>query len=299
LAILIFLPNLFWQWRHDFISLQFLQHIHARDVRIGRTKDFLPDQLTLTLFALPVALCGLLFYFSKYGGRQFRVLGWMFVVPFALFVLLKGRGYYMAAGYPILYAGGAVLLGALLNQLKRPWRMLTGAIGWTALAANIILFGALFLPIAPVNSPWWHRMATKNDDVKEEIGWQELVETVARIRDALPPEDRVRVRILAGNYGEAGAINLYGPALGLPPVICPVNSFWERGYGDPPPELLIVLGSSREDLENKFEWCQLVGHITNREGVPNEETMRHPDIFLCRHLRGDWRAMWAKARRFG
>jgi len=87
LAILIFLPNLFWQWRHDFISLQFLQHIHARDVRIGRTKDFLPDQLMLTFFALPVALCGLFFYFSNYGGRQFRVLGWMFVVPFALFVL--------------------------------------------------------------------------------------------------------------------------------------------------------------------------------------------------------------------
>jgi Dolichyl-phosphate-mannose-protein mannosyltransferase len=299
LAILIFLPNLFWQWRHDFISLQFLQHIHARDVRIGRTKDFLPDQLTLTFFALPVALCGLFFYFSNYGGRQFRALGWMFVVPFALFVLGKGRGYYMAAGYPILYAGGAVLLAAWLTHLERSWRTLTGAIGWAALAANIILFGALFLPIAQVNSPWWHRMTATNDDVKEEIGWQEFVETVARIRDALPPQDRARVRILAGNYGEAGAINLYGPPFGLPPVICPVNSFWERGYGDPPPELLIVLGSSREDLEDKFESCQLVGHITNREGVPNEETTRHPDIFLCRHLRGDWRAMWAKARRFG
>ena len=71
LAILIFLPNLLWQWRQDFISLQFLQHIHARDVRIGRTKDFLPDQLTLFFFALPVALCGLFFYFSNYGGRQF------------------------------------------------------------------------------------------------------------------------------------------------------------------------------------------------------------------------------------
>ena len=299
LAILIFFPNLLWQWRHDFISLQFLQHIHARDVRIGRTKDFLPDQLTLTSFALPVAVCGLLFYFSSYGGRRFRVLGWMFVVPFTLFILGKGRGYYMAAGYPILYASGTVLLAAWLTHLARPWRLLASSVGWTALAANMILFGALFLPIAPVNSPWWHRMTATNDDAKEEIGWQELVETVARIRDGLPSQDGARVRILAGNYGEAGAINLYGPALGLPPVICPVNSFWERGYGDPPPELLIVLGSSREDLEDKFESCQLVGHITNREGVHNEETTRHPDIFLCRHLRGDWRAMWSKARRFG
>src|ERR1044071_7640637 len=73
LAILVFLPNLLWQSRHDFVSLQFLQHIHARDVRIGRTRDFLPDQLNLTLFALPLALCGLFFYFSNYGGRALRV----------------------------------------------------------------------------------------------------------------------------------------------------------------------------------------------------------------------------------
>jgi 4-amino-4-deoxy-L-arabinose transferase-like glycosyltransferase len=298
-SIVIFLPNLLWQWQHDFISLQFLEHIHARDVRIGRTKDFLPDQLELMSFALPVAASGLFFYFSKYGGRQFRVLGWMFVVPFALFLVAQGRGYYMAAGYPILYAGGAVMLAIWVSRLSLAWRTVAGAIGWTALLINIAFFGALFLPIAPVNSPWWHRMAATNDDVKEEIGWQELVETVARIRDALPPEDRARVRILAGNYGEAGAVDLYGPALGLPPAICPVNSFWERGYGDPPPEVLIVIGSSREDLEDKFDSCELVGHITNREGVSNEETSRHPDIFLCRHLRGDWQTVWAKARRFG
>lgn len=299
LALFIFLPNLLWQLRHDFISLQFLQHIHERDVPIGRTKDFLPDQLTLTFCALPVAVIGLFFYFSKHGGRRFHVLGWMFVVPFVLFILGKGRGYYMAAGYPILYAGGAVLLAAWSSRLTRPWRIATGSVVWTALVANLAIVGAFSLPIASINSPWWHRMAETNDDIKEEIGWPELAGTVARIRDSLPPEDRAQVRILAGNYGEAGALNLYGPALGLPPAICPVNSFWERGYGDPPPELLIVLGSSREDLEGKFDSCELVGHITNREGVMNEETTDHPDIFLCRHLRGDWQRLWPRARRFG
>ena len=68
-----------------------------------------------------------------------------------------------------------------------------------------------------------------------------------------------------------------------------MNSFWARGYGDPPPEILIVLGASREDLEPRFESCELVGHITNREGIANEETTDHPDIFLCRRLRGSWK----------
>jgi len=85
----------------------------------------------------------------------------------------------------------------------------------------------------------------------------------------------------------------------LLPAICPVNSFWEHGYGDPPPELLIVLGSSAKKLEARFDSVQLVGHITNREGVANEETTDHPDIFLCRHLRASWPEVWKKIRGFG
>lgn len=296
-ALAMFLPNLVWQWRHDFISLEFLRHIHARDIRIGRTQTFLPDQLKLTLLAFPLALAGLAFYFARVEGRRFRVLGWMFLVPLLLFVLGKGRGYYLAPAYPMLYAAGAVLLSDLL-------RGRTGApaiiiLGWLALAANLALAAAVFLPIAPVGSKWWQKMIAVNGDLREEFGWQELVETVARIRDRLPAADRAKVGIFASNYGEAGAINLYGPAYGLPPAICPVNSFWERSRPDPPPEVLIVLGSERKDVEGLFDAVEEAGVITNREGVANEETTARPKIFLCRHLRGSWPELWKKIRRFG
>ena len=69
--------------------------------------------------------------------------------------------------------------------------------------------------------------------------------------------------------------------------------------GDPPPELLIVLGSSAKKLEGNFYSVELVGHTTNREGVANEETTDYPDIFLCRHLRGSWPDVWKKIRHFG
>src|SRR4051812_5564680 len=91
-----------------YVSLDFLNYIHARDVRIGRTQDFLPDQLELTLFALPLALSGLYFYLFSPSGKRFRTVGWMYVVPLVVFVILKGRGYYLAGAYPMLYAGGAV-----------------------------------------------------------------------------------------------------------------------------------------------------------------------------------------------
>ena len=299
LALLLFLPNLIWQWRHDFISLAFLQHIHARDIRIGRTSTFLPDQLEITLLALPLALAGIYFYFFAERGRRFRVLGWMFLVPLVLFLLAKGRGYYLAPVYPMLYAGGAVLGESWLQRCGRGWRIAVTSLAFVALLLNSALIASVVLPIAPVNSPWWKKMVQQNNDLREEIGWEELVENVARIRDSLSPEDRARVRIFCGNYGEAGAINLYGPRHGLPAAICPVNSFWERGYGDPPPELLIVLGGSVKNLEGRFDSVELVGHVTNREGVANEETTDHPDIFLCRHLRAPWAEVWKKIRGFG
>jgi hypothetical protein len=298
-AFVIFLPNFIWQWRHGFISLEFLRHIHARDVRIGRTRTFLPDQLEITLVALPLALAGLVFCFYSIEGRPFRVLGWMFVIPLVLFLLGHGRGYYLAPAYPILYAAGAVLVERWLCDRASSWRSTLNVIFAFVLLANAALICAIFLPLAPINSRWWNAAVKINGDLVEEIGWPELAQTVAQIRDSLPPPERALVKILAGNYGEAGAVNLYGPALGLPPAICPVNSFWERGYGDPAPEILIVLGSSAKDLESKFDSCRLAGHITNQHGVQNEETTDHADIFLCRHLREPWPVVWKKNRRFG
>ena len=108
LSLLIFLPNLTWQIRHHFVSLDFLHHIHERDIRWGRTKDFLPDQLKFTLLGLPLWIAGLYFYLVSKEGRRFQALGWMYVVPLVLFVVAKGRGYYLGPAYPMLYAAGSV-----------------------------------------------------------------------------------------------------------------------------------------------------------------------------------------------
>jgi len=297
-SVLLFLPNFLWQLRHDFVSLDFLRHIHERDVRIGRTKDFLPDQLLLNLLALPLALAGLYFYLFAHRGRRFCALGWMFVILFSIFLIAKGRGYYLAPAYPMLYAGGAVWGEELLGKLRRGRANALRAAAWSALTIDIVIVSAL-LPLAPINSRWWNAAVKINGDLREEIGWPELVETIAGIRDSLLPEERARVSILAGNYGEAGAINLYGARFGLPQAISGINSYWARGYGNPPPETLIVVGLSREFLERNFASCELAGHVTNRYGVANEESHDHPEIFLCRGLRESWPTFWQKFRRYG
>jgi len=299
ISLIIFLPNLIWQSRHDFISLDFLRHIHERDVRIGRTKDFLPDQLKLTLFAFPLAILGLYFYFIAQTGRRFRAVGWLYLIPLLFFLIAKGRGYYLAPAYSVLYAGGSVFGAQLIDKWRQSWRTPVQWITTIALITNVVLVSAFFLPLAPVNSRWGQRTFKINDDFREQIGWPELVETIAKIRDSLGEADRAHLAILAGNYGEAGAINLYGSAYALPPVICGTNSFWARGYGEPPPETLIVVGFSREFVSSYFDSSEVVAHSWNSFGVANEETVDHPDIFLCRHLRESWPEFWRKFRHYG
>jgi len=358
LAVVIVSPNLIWQMRRNFVSMEFLRFLHERDVGTGVTDWFLAGQLKLTLLAFPLAVAGLWFCFFSSRGKRYKALGWMYAVPLVLFLVMRGRDYYLAPAYPMLYAAGAVWLekwlvnpeetvassgdfrdtasspsrrktnevgpprgeaefvgkppltrprrqgggeagrasGPQLNGNRKAW-MVRGAI-WVALAVDVLIAGAVALPLAPVNSAWW-RFAARVDVVfPEEIGWPEFVETVAQVRDRLPASERERLGILAGNYGEVGALNLYGEKYGLPRAISGVNSSWERGYGSPVPETLIVVGFPRDFLQRRFRSCELAGRTWNRYGVANEETVEVPDIFVCRGLRESWEAFWKEVRGF-
>jgi hypothetical protein len=138
-----------------------------------------------------------------------------------------------------------------------------------------------------------------NGDIRDDIGWPELVKDVANVRDGLAPEERDRMAVMAENYGEAGALALYGPQYGLPTPISSVNSFHDRGYGPFAPENVIVVGEHYSDLLKNFESCRLAGDVHIPYGVRNEESVSHPDIFVCHHLRGNWDEVWAKSQHFG
>ena len=90
LSLLIFLPNVIWQIQNHWISLDMLKHIHARDIRQGRTAYFLPQQLELTGVLFPLALAGLYFYFRAPEGKRFRMIGWMYIVTLVIFIVLRG-----------------------------------------------------------------------------------------------------------------------------------------------------------------------------------------------------------------
>jgi hypothetical protein len=300
LALLISLPNLIWLAQNHWITLEFLNSIHNRDVLIGRADGFLLDQLKFN--SVPVLLFlvfgGLYFYFFAPGGKRYQAIGWMYVVPLILFFISKGRGYYLAPTYPMLIAGGAVWWDQLIKGMNAKQALLWQRITWGFMGAGLVVILALTLPVAPVGSAWWKVVSGINGDLKEEVGWPEFVQTVAGIYRNLPDAEKPAAAILAGNCGEAGAINLYGPAYGLPKPISGFNSYWHYGYGKQEPQTVIVVGMDRDFLNN-FETCQLAGQTTNSYHLKNEETLFHPDIYVCRKLRWSWDTFWADFQYFG
>ena len=300
ISVLIALPNFLWQWEHDFIALDFLRHIHERDVRIGRTAGFITDQFfeTTNILTVPLWILGLAALLIAPRDRRDRVLVWMALVPFAILLVAHGRGYYMGPVYPMLFAAGAVTLERMLARLRISWRRLAYAtIALVLFAGSAVIFA--ILPLGKIGSPLFRFAIRQNGDLVEEVGWPELVREVARIYTTLPASERARVGIYCANYGEAGAIDLYGSAYGLPSAISGVNSYWARGPGNPPPELLIVLGGKRDRLEKLFDSVELVGHTPNPWQIENEETRDNPEIFVCRGLRRPWSELWPLVRSFG
>ena len=299
LSLLIFLPNLIWQIRHNFISLEFLSSIHARDVEIGRADGYIIEQFLFCSnpFVIPFWVAGLVYYFRNEAGKRYRTIGWMYVIPFLIYLLTQGRSYYLAPAYPMLIAAGAVVWQGWLDRSNERRARLVRGLTWSGIFIGTVIGGALALPIAPINSPLWDVTSEVHDTFTEQIGWHEMVETVAGIYAALPDDEKPRAGILAAENDEAAALNLYGGEYGLPTAISGSDTFWLRGYGDPPPETIIVLGYTREDIASVAEQCEDAGTITNPYGVEND-LRTPPDIFVCRGLLISWPELWDRVKRY-
>ncbi|HEY1804904.1 MAG TPA: glycosyltransferase family 39 protein [Terracidiphilus sp.] len=297
LALLIFLPNLVWLARHDFISYTFLKSIHARDVGEGRAKGFIIGQFIIcaNVIAASLWVAGL---YGFLRDRRYRMLAFMYLVPLALFWIGKGRHYYMAAAYPMLISMGAVLAERWLQTLPRWGRITVARAYFISFAVTSAFICAQLLPLA-ATGPLRDYGLKRSYDLREENGWDDLVRTVAQIRDSLPSDQQAHLGITTGNYGEYGAIDVLGRAYGLPEPIGTTNSEWYRRYPTPQPTTLIVIGLTARDANAIFTGCRWAAHNGNSVGAENEESQYHPDIFVCGPPRLPWAELWNEHRDFG
>ena len=296
-ALLIFLPNFIWLARHDFISYHFLQHIHARDVGEGRANGFIIGQFRecVNLFAAPLWIVGLVAFLLN---PRYRMLAFMYLVPVGFFFFAKGRDYYVAGVYPMLLAMGAVTCERWVAALPAWVRRTIQSVFFAGLAAYGALIIAGWVPLAS-SGPLRTFALNHSGDLREEIGWDETVRTVAQIRDSLPADQQAHLAITTGNYGEYGALDILGRAYGLPVPTGTTNSEWLRGYPTRPITTVIALGIRPEEANEIFSNCRIVAHNGNSEGIHNEELDDHPYIYLCGPPRKPMSELWKEHKDFG
>jgi len=215
-----------------------------------------------------------------------------------LFFVAKGRGYYAAAAYPMMLAMGAVAGERWLGGMRAWGRRSIQWVYFTGLSVIGAYAMAILIPLA-TSGPLRAFALERNGDLREEFGWNELVAAVAGIRDSLPAEQQANVGIVVANYGEQGSLELLGPAYHLPPPISLTNSAWLRDYPAIPPTTIIVVGVSQQDVVGIFNGCRLAGHNGNAEGIRNEESRDHPDIFVCGPPKLSWPEFWKQYQSFG
>jgi len=307
-ALLLFLPNLIWQFAHDFPTLELLANVRESGKNIILSPaDFVVEQIMIMHPAtFPIWLAGLA---SLMVGRQgrFRMLGWIYLVLLVTMIVLKAKNYYLAPIYPMLMAAGAVAVAGWLEgeSLARGRSRAKAAV-----LAFIILTGAITAPMAlPLLAPEQHVAYTEMlglDPPKTEVahvgplpqvfgdqfGWEELVAEVAEIYWSLPAEERARTGIFASNYGEAGAINLFGPEHGLPPAICAHQNHYFWGPREFDGDTLIWLQWPREPLEKMFRSVDQAGEHFHPWGMAEENR----PIYLCRGLIIPLTELWGKLK---
>jgi len=305
IALLLFLPHLIWEIVHGWPSIEFMHNAMAYKIvglplpqfLLGQVLEGHPANVLLWLGGLVVGLL------ARDGGLR-RMLSLSFLVIFLLLALSGAKIYYLAPAFLLVLPPGAIWFEGLTESHRR-WR--------AGLPAVMVVTGLLVAPMAmpllrPARYLRYQAALGFGPPVEEHgaqgalpqhlgwrFGWPELVEEIAKVYDALLPEDRARCGIFIDGYGGAGAINRLGRDRGLPRAICGQNSHWLWGPRDYDGSVMIVYAS-----DDAREWLSRIFRSVEEKG-----RLRHPYVpayangrvvYLCRDARESLADLWPQLK---
>jgi 4-amino-4-deoxy-L-arabinose transferase-like glycosyltransferase len=286
IALLIWLPYLVWQGVHGWPQLELAEDIRRDDGSESRA-TLLPLQLLLVgpLLA-PVLAFGLWQLVRGERLRPWRSLGYAYVALLALTFVTAGKPYYTAPYLLCLLAAGSVTVEGWLTTQAR----------YAALAAALTVGAALSivvaLPVVSASRLESTPIGDLNEDAIETVGWPELALTVAEVFGGLSPSERATAVVYAANYGEAGAIDRFGHALGITRAYSAQNAYARFGVPRDGAAPVVVLGYRDPSVD--FEDCRAAATIDNGVGLENEE--QGGTVFVCASPRKPWSELWKQLR---
>jgi hypothetical protein len=308
IAFIIFLPYIFWNMANDYAHLEFIHNASAGKYA-GRSRlDFIKEQiLFLNPISLPLWLAGLFALLFYKPLQPYRILGWIYVTAFTILVINStSKGEYLTPAYAMLFAGAGIWMEQTFNSVAVRWIKYV-------YPPLIVMMGSVLipmvLPVLPVERYVQYAEAlgfkpasSENKKLSElpqfyadMFGWEEKARDVAKVYNALPPEDKARACIFSNNYGRCGAIDFFGQQYGLPKSMGEHNNYWLWGPGSCNGEVIIILGGSMEDHINDYASCEEVAVSTCTYCMPYENDVK---IFVGRGLKHDIHEAWKDIKNY-
>jgi 4-amino-4-deoxy-L-arabinose transferase-like glycosyltransferase len=309
LAVAFLAPYVYWNATNGWPTPEFWGEYSGK-VDAASPVEFLVEQIvTMQPPTLPLWVAGLGFYLFAREGRPYRALGWVYVVLFTIFAALNTRFYFLAPAYPILFAAGGVSIERFFAVRGR-WRRALPAYAAVLAISGAVVAPITVVPVLPVGTLTsvtgalggdagvqveTRQVAELPQVFADRFGWKGMTETVARVYDRLPPEERSEACVLTGNYGEAGAVDFFGPQYGLPKAISGHNSYYlwgPRGCGG---EIVVSVGVPRERLEGVFGRIERSATVRCRYCMPDENSL---PIYVGRNPRMPFEEAWPRFKHY-
>jgi Dolichyl-phosphate-mannose-protein mannosyltransferase len=291
LALALWLPNLVWQVLNDWPTLEFTRNNNERARAEEGRLGFVALQVALVgPLAVPLVAAGLVWLWRS---RTWRVLAVATATVAGLLLVVGGKAYYVGPLYVLGFAAGAVAAEGWLAEVPERWRVAVGA-----LVVNGLVALAAVAPVAPVGvyAGVFHDV---NDELGEEVGWPEMVDLVAAVSAVLPADEQADVRVITASYGEAAAIDLYGPARGLPlgTALSAHNSYADWWPDGEPSGTFLTVRYPQRALEPYCDAIGPVAVVVETDGVDNE--VAGAPVLVCRGLHVSPAVLREALRHFG
>jgi len=293
LAVFLWLPDLLWNAGHQWAEVSMTHQLHAENGGLGAALSFVPAQFVVVGPVLVVFWVAGLGHLARVSTWRPVAAAYLFLLAF--FTLGGAKPYYLAGMYYALFAGGGVWAERRLLSREPP----RGVRGWVALMlAGLAMALPLTLPVLPEQAqPTRSWISNVNKDLSATIGWPQFVAQVAAVAHHLPPDEQAHLVVFTGDYGAAGAIDLYGAHDGLPHAISGHNTYWWWGpAGARDGATTIAVNLPRAYLETIFTEVIPAGAVRTPGDVWTEE--RGAPIWVCRGQKVTWARAWPSARHY-
>jgi 4-amino-4-deoxy-L-arabinose transferase-like glycosyltransferase len=294
IAATIVAPTLAWQAQNGWPQLEVLRNAAiAKNIDEGPVLFYVQQLLLMSPLAAPLWLAGLYGLLFAPELRSWRWYGFTYLVLSVVYAALQAKIYYLAPAYTVLFAAGGAFVGARLHRI----RFATVAYPALLLAGGLAIAPEAF-PLLPLREFIAYQKLIDMRGVKMEkhpegivpqhfadmLGWNALVDTLARAYAALPPDQRHEAVILTRDYGQASAVDILGASRGLPLAISGHNNYYLYGTRGASGKVVLAIGLSREVARYRDPYV-----LPDFNNLP---------IYACTNPREPLTAFWPSLKRY-